>query len=423
MDGGVWLAVWLIILISFSAFFSSTETAFSAFNRIRVKNLASEGDKRASIALKLSENYDRLLSSLLIGNNIVNIAASSIATVFFVQIFGNNMGPTISTVVMTILILIFGEISPKSIAKESPEKVALNFAKPMSVICVIFTPLNFLFSQWKKLLNKVFKSTEDKGITEQELLTIVDEAQNEGGFDSHEGDLIKSAIEFKDLDAEDILTPRIDVTAFDLAQSKDALINLFIESGYSRLPVYRDSVDNIVGVVHQKDLFASLYDDRKSVEDIIKPVVFISPSMKISKLIKRLQGTKTHFAVVTDEYGGTVGIITLEDILEELVGEIWDEHDEVVEEFKQISDNVYEILGSANSDVLDDELGIELEDDDDYNTISGWVMDRLEKLPVVGDSFSYENCDVVVTEMDGRRVSKIRITVSEPEPVEEDKQD
>lgn len=410
MDSSVGFIV-LVLLLACSAFFSATETAFSSLNAIRIKNLANNGNAKAILVEKLSMRYDKLITTVLIGNNIVNIMASSIATVLFVEYFG-NAGVTISTAVMTILVLIFGEISPKSIAKDHAESFAMSVARIVYILEIILTPVNFLFSQWKKLISKIFGSGENRGITEEELITIVDEAENGGEIDSDESDLIKSAIEFNDLRASDILTPRIDVRAFEIGTPTDEIIEMFLDSGFSRLPVYKETIDNIIGVVHQKDLFHLIQKGKNKSDDIsriISPVKYVSPSMEISELIRVLQNSKTHFAVVTDEYGGTDGILTLEDILEELVGEIWDEHDEVVENVVALSDNKYKVLGSADLEELFEIFGEEPYEDAP-NTVSGWVMENLEKMPEIGDSFLYKDFYIKVKSMDQRRVSEVIIS-------------
>lgn len=406
MDDSVGLIILLAVLVGCSAFFSATETAFSSLNNIRIKNLASGGNKRAELVSKLSLNYDKLLTTILIGNNIVNILSASIATVLFVGWCG-DAGVTISTAVMTVLVLIFGEISPKSIAKDHAEGFAMAVARPIRFLEIILTPVNFLFVQWKKLLNKLFGAADNRGITEEELMTIVDEAEIGGEIDADESDLIKSAIEFNDLKASDILTPRIDVRAFEIGTPTEDIIEMFLDSGFSRLPVYRDTIDSIIGVVHQKDLFHMIQRGGEiNIMHIVSPVKYISQSMEISELIRVLQKTKTHFAVVTDEYGGTEGILTLEDILEELVGEIWDEHDEVIENVITVSDNRYIVLGSADLEELFEIFG-EDTDEDDPNTVSGWVMEQLEKMPEKGDSFDYGGFRITVCSMEARRVAEI----------------
>lgn len=398
----------MIFLILMSAYFSATETAFSSLNRIRLKNLANNGNKRAKSTLLLSENYDILLSTILIGNNIVNIASASIATIVFTKYFGNK-GVTISTIVMTMLVLIFGEISPKSLAKESPETFAMFSTPIIKFFIFILKPLNFFFMLWKRLLSKIFKVKDNRSITEEELLTIVDEAQNEGGIDEEEGELIRSAIEFNDLDVNDVLTPRVDLVAIDVRYSNEQIDRLFFESGYSRMPVYENSIDNIIGVIHEKNFHRYLKSSDKPIKDIVNPVIWATPTMKISKLLKLLQKTNSHMAVISDEYGGTLGIVTLEDILEELVGEIWDEHDEIIEEVVKIGENEYKISCSANIDKIFNLFDIHK----DYpsNTVSGFVIGELGRIPKEGDSFIYENLKIIVTKTDFRRVLEINVLV------------
>lgn len=404
----------LIFLILMSAYFSASETAFSAINRIRLKNLANGDNKKAKVALELSKNYDVLLSTILIGNNIVNIAAASIGTVVFTRYF-DKAGAAVSTVVMTLLILVFSEISPKSLAKEAPEKFAMWAAPGLKVLVFLFKPLNFLFMSWKKFLSMFFTVSEDRSITEEELLTIIDEAQNEGGINEQEGELIRSAIEFNDLDVNDVLTPRVNVIAIDLSYSDETIHRMFVESGYSRMPVYETSIDDIIGVIHEKNFHNYLHSgkEKASIRSIIKPVVWATATTKISKLLTLLQTTKSHMAIITDEYGGTAGIVTLEDILEELVGEIWDEHDEIVEEFVQLDDNEYKISGSANIDKMFDLFNI----DEEYesNTVGGFVIGELGKIPAEGDSFIYEGLKITVIKTNFRRVIEVRVSVLEDE--------
>ncbi|MBQ9980573.1 MAG: HlyC/CorC family transporter [Oscillospiraceae bacterium] len=399
----------IIILICLSAFFSATETSFSSMNKARIKTMAQEGNRRAALALKMADNFDRFLSTTLIGNNIVNICASTIATVFFIKICANaSKGTTVATIVMTAALLIFGEISPKSIAKDRPEKFAMAVAPVVNVLMIILTPINWLFFLWKKLLSKIFKSEGDRGITEEELITIVEEAESEGGIDAEESELIRSAIEFGDLEAKDILTPRVDVVAVRMGSSRDEIEEIFSESEYSRLPVYDENIDNIIGLINQKDFYNPENED-KSVSELVSPAVFVVPSMKISKILAILKKSKSHMAVVTDEFGGTEGIVTMEDILEELVGEIWDEHDEIIEEFEKLGENEYRILCSANIDKMFElfELNIEVE----APTVGGWVIEELGKIPKVGDEFTYENLYVRVTKSDPRRVLEVKVSL------------
>jgi len=406
------LIVFLVILVLLSAYFSATETAFTSFNRTRMKNMAEDGSKKAESVLKISENYDKLLSTFLIGSNLVNIAAVSLATVVFVSYYGNT-GIILSIITMMLIILIFVEITPKSLTEEKPDRFALFAVNFLRFIMLILAPLNFLFAQWKRLLAKIFKVEGKKGITEEELLTIVQEAEHDGGINEEEGEMIRSVLEFNDVEAIDILTPRVDVVAVSLKDSKEYIAELFKKTGYSRLPVFDTSIDNIIGLIHQKDFYNELLDSDKDLSAIIKPTIYVAQSMKISQLLKLLQQSKSHLAVVVDEFGGTVGIVTMEDILEELVGEIWDEHDIVVEEVTKVAENEYRILGSTNLEKMFDYFNIEYEPDTDVNTVSGWVIDRFGRIPNEGESFTYGNLIIKVSKTIHRRVQEIILKIEE----------
>ncbi len=409
----------IVICVILSSYFSATETAFSSLNRIRMKNMADNGNKRAKLVMKLYEDYDKLLSTILVGNNVVNIASTSLATILFVALINETQGPTVSTIVMTIVVLIFGEISPKSLAKEFPEKFAMLSAPFINALMKLLTPLTFVFGLWRRLLALIFHSSEEVSFTEEELLTIVDEAEQEGGIDEQEGELIRSAIEFNEMEAEDILTPRVDVEAIPATATKEEAAAIFAETGYSRIPVYEESIDNIIGVIHQKDFHNQVYHTDTPLESIINPVTFITKSMKIGNLLTLLQKNKTHLAVVADEYGGTVGIVTMEDILEELVGEIWDEHDEVVEDFVQIDENKYRVLGSANQEKMFEMF--DLDEEFESSSVGGWIAEQLNEIPEEGDHFEYKNLSVVVDKVENKRVLEVIITVN---PVsEEDEED
>lgn len=411
------MTVAIVILVMCSAYFSATETAFTSLNTIRMKTWAENGDKRAARALAVGEDYDKLLSSILIGNNIVNITATTISTLLFTKIFV-TYGATISTVVITIVVLIFGEISPKSVAKEFPERFAMFSAPILRVIIVVLTPLNFLFSMWKKLLSKIFKPSGDDGITEEELMGIVDQAESEGGLDAHEGDLIRASIEFNDLDVSDILTPRVDLVAVDEESTMQEVGALFVENGYSRLPVYHETIDNIIGVVHQKDFYKARVRGEDRLAMIKSPVVYTTPNTKIFKLLRILQMNKVHMAVVVDEYGGTEGIVTLEDILEELVGEIWDEHDEVTEFLRKQPDGSYNIDCTTDLDDMYDLF--EIKGECEASTVSGWVLEQIDRIPKQGDHFIAEGLEVTVTAVDNRRVMEINVKPVPQETAESD---
>ena len=402
----------LVFLVICSAFFSASETAYTSLNLVRMKRMAADGDERAAKVLKLAERYENLLSSILIGNNIVNILASSLATVLFVRALGNK-GVTVSTLVITVVILLVGEVTPKNIAKEHAETIAMKFYPVLFALTKLFTPLNWLLGCWQKLIGKVVKPAEDRGYTEEELITIVEEAENEGGIDAHESELIKSAIEFTDVDVEEILTPRVEIQAMELGASDDEISDLFQESGYSRLPVYQETVDNIVGILHEKDFYANR--GKVPVRELMSTPTYVMQNTKVSDLLKLLQKTKSHMAVVVDEYDGVQGIVTMEDILEELVGEIWDEHDEVVEEYRALPDGGYLVDGGAN---LDDMLELfDIHKEYDPVTVNGWVREELGRFPKAGDSFECDNLIVTVEKAEKRRATEVRVV---PKPAEED---
>lgn len=400
----------LIVLVALSAFFSATETAYMSLNRVRIKNMANDGDRRAQRVMKLLDSYDRLLATVLIGNNIVNISSASIATVLFVGFFKNN-GATISTVVMTVVVLIFGEITPKSLAKEAADSFALKVAGPVTVLNTLFTPLSFLLIRLKSAASRLIRVEKSGGMTEDELLTLVDEAEQDGGIDSGEKELLHNVIEFTDLDAGDILTPRIDVVAIDIEETPKELQELFEETGFSRIPVYRDTIDNIVGVVNEKDFHRHPLGTENTIESILQPALFIPPSVKISELLKQLQQKKVHIAVVVDEFGGTEGIVTIEDIVEELVGEIWDEHDTVAAEIREIGKDTFAVPASTELSEFFERFSVE--EETEVSTVNGWVTAHIGKIPAVGDTFDFKNLTVRVAATDEQRASEVEVTVHE----------
>ncbi len=405
MDNTV-LIISLVILVLFSGFFSATETAFSCVNKLRLKSLA-ETNKKAKKVLELSEDFDSLLSTILVGNNIVNIASTAIATVLFTRIF-HDAGAAVSTLVMTIAVLIFGEITPKSIAKEAPEKFCLAVLGPISFFKTILRPINWFFSLWKKLVYNLINIENEEAIAQEELLLMVEEAQSEGELEEHESDLISAAIEFNDLDVKEILTPRVDVIAVSIDTSLDQIEEMFRENNYSRFPIYEGTVDNIIGVLHEKDFYYLFYKKKSmNIKSIVKKVQFTSPHVKISYLLRQLQSSKSHMAIVIDEYGGTAGIITMEDILEELVGEIYDEHDEVIEYFKQIDETHWLIECDANLEDMFEHFEIDINEEYDFITVGGWVIHHMNKIPKVGDAFHFENYEVSVVKCDERHVEQV----------------
>lgn len=408
----------LITLILFSAFFSSSETAFSSLNKIKLKAMINNGNKKAEKTYILSENFSNILSTVLVGNNIVNIASATIATLFFTKLIGENKGALVSTIVMTVAVIIFGEIVPKRLAKLQPEKYAIAITPFIQLFRIIFIPFTFVFDKIGNLITSIFKTNLDDDFDSEEIITMVEEAEAEGDMDEDQADLITNAIEFNDLDVDEIFTPRVDVVCANNHDTLDDIEQKFRETGYSRLPYYVDSIDNIIGVIHEKDFYNIYYrKNENDVESILQKVIYTSENIKISKVLKQLQENKTHMAIVVDEYGGTSGIITMEDILEELVGEIYDEHDEIVEYFKKIDENKYLINCDAEIDELFEYLNLELDDERDYNTTSGWVIDNFGKIPSIGESFMYKNYNVTVTSADEKQVYEIKI-----EKIEEQEQ-
>ena len=406
------IIVGIIICVMFSAFFSASETAFTTLNRIRLKTEAEAGDSRAALVLSIAENYDKMLSTILIGNNIVNIASASLATIVFTHVLG-DAGVSVSTAVMTVIVLIFGEISPKNLAKEHPEAFARFSAPFLRLLITILTPINFIFSQWKKLLNKIFKKKSDNRMTQEELKTIVDEAQSEGGIDEEKGELIRSAIEFDDLTADDILTPRVDIVGIDEECPFQEISDIFLKNTYSRLPVYSDSIDNIIGIVHEKDYFSAQKSGISDIKQVMKKVLYISRTVKISDLLRTLQKTTSHMAIVVDEFGGTEGLVTMEDIIEELVGDIWDEHDVVIDYFNQIDDHTYVINCSADLHDLFEEFDLGDSDEFESASVGGWAMELLGKIPSVGDTFDFKGWHITVTKATSHHATQL--TMVSPE--------
>ena len=412
----------IILLTLSSTFFSATETAFSSANKIKLKNLAADDNKRAAYALKLAEDFDQLITAVLVGNTISNITMTTVATVYGIMTWGARMGPTIATVMVTLLVLIFGEISPKIIAREYAEEVALFLTPFVRGLIIILTPLTFIFNGLKIFLKKAFGKNDEPEFSEDELLTIVEEAEAGGAIGEEQSELIANAIEFNDIEAIDILTPRVDIVAVERGTPVAEIKNVFRESGLSRLPVYEDDLDNIIGVINLKDLYNNNIKTIKDTEKIIKPVAYVAETLKAAVLLKKMQAKRTHIAIVVDEYGGTTGLVTLEDIIEEIVGDIYDEHDTVTsKDVRQAGEDVYMVAGGANLEdffeIFDEEI------EADATTVNGWVMIELDRLPKTGDEFDYESrhktFHVKVTKADARRALMTRITVKD-KPDEED---
>ena len=421
------LVISLLVLLCFSAFFSASEMAFSSLNRIKLKNLAAK-NRRARLALKLLDAYDRLLSTVLIGNNIVNIVSSALATVLFVSAFGAK-GVSFATLLMTVLVLLFGEISPKTLAKESPELTALRAAPLLRFFVVVFSPLNYLAGAWKKIIVRLFPVRGDRSVTEDELLTFVGEVRQEGGINKQEEEMIRQAIEFDERTAAEIVTPRIDVAAVSETDPVEEIDRKFAETGFSRLPVYRDSIDTITGVILLKDFHHQVMKGGKAAADIVKPVVMVTKTIKIARLLRTLQQKQAHMAVLVDEFGGTLGIVTIEDILEELVGEIWDEHDEVVEPVRQNPGGGFTVTGSASlqsalafiaANTGDAEGGADQAEPEiaanggagpvANTTVGNWVMENLGAPPRCGEQFVWHDLRITVSRVQRHRVMEVTVS-------------
>lgn len=407
----------IVILTLFSGLFSATETAYSSSSKIRLKNMANDGKTKASSVLVILDDFDKFLTSVLIGNNIVNIASATISTLLFSLILKGGKGPTVSTIVITVITLLFGEIAPKSLAKQAPEKFACATVGVVNFFEFVFTPLTIVLKGWTWLVNHFAHIEQDEGDISDELITMVDEAEKDGDLEEHESDLISAAIEFNDLDVKDVLTPRVDIVAVNIASSHEQIEKAFRFNSFSRLPVYENTVDNIVGVIHEKDFYELMYHNNKGpIRRIIKPVIYTSPNTQISTCMKQLQAAKLHMAVVLDEYGGTEGIITLEDIIEELVGEIWDEHDVVEDFYTKVDDYTWMVKGDAEIDDLIDRFGVEEEDEEfDFITVSGWAIAELHHIPKVNEEFDYKNLHVTITKADQRKVLEVKVEIQKEE--------
>ena len=425
MDSTGWLWITLIVLLALSAFFSSSETAFSTINRIRMKTLAASGDKRAQKALDVSEDHDRMISSILVGNNVVNIAAASIATLLATRFLGENLGAAVSTVVMTVLVLIFGEVSPKSYAKCNAERLALRFAGPLGFVIKLCTPATFLLTLLTNRTNRASHKDNGPSVTEEELKYIIETTVEEGVFKEDESELLQSAIEFDDIKVQEILTPRVDLVAVDVADDAQTVLEMVLAERFSRLPVYEESLDKIIGVLHTREFLEEMAAGKTpDVRSLLTECLYVHKNKKISSLLGDFKRTKINMAVVMDDYGGTMGIVTTEDILEELVGEIWDEDEEIVDEFVDLGEGRYEIAGELTVREMLEQLDLP-EDliDTDSNTVGGWVLDELGRIPEAGDSFTCSGLNVTVQQVEEQRVQKLLLELPKPGEPDKEKQE
>lgn len=415
----------LVVLLCFSAFFSASETAYSSLNKIRMKNYADGGNKKAKRALAVVDDFDRLLSTILVGNNVVNMASASIATVIATSIFGTS-GAAVATTVMTILVLIFGEILPKTLAKENSESIAMKTGGLLRFFIKLLTPVVFFFVKIKEFSLRLLKGAEAQpSVTEEELKYIVESIEQEGVLEEQESDLVQSALDFDEITVQEILTPRVDLVTIDVEDPLDEALEVVLGAHFSRIPVYRGTVDNIIGVLQVRDLLKAVVQKTDTrLSHLVTDCVFVHKTMKISTLLAEFKAKKLHLAVVTDDYGGTMGIVTMEDVLEQLVGDIWDESDEVRDDFVQIGRGTFIVSGDMNVFEMLEELG---EDDrgfeSDYNTAGGWAMEMLGHIPEAGEQYSYRDLVVTVSEVEEQRILSLRVEriptlEEEPEPGE-----
>ena len=412
----------VIVLVLLSGFFSGTETAFSCANKIKLKTLISQGKKNAKAVYKFAdEKYDKLVTAILVGNNVVNLSASALGTILFAELIQNNadLATTVSTAVLTVVVLIFGEITPKYFASVYPEKVCFLFYPLMQIFYWLLWPVCKIFDGFKFLLAKVFKLKKDETVTDEELLTLVEEAEESGALKEDESELVRSALEFDDLKVEDILVPRVDVYAVDEDSTMDEIRETFEKTGYSRLPVYKDTIDNVIGLIHERDFFSGYIRGEKEIGHLVQDIVFTTEYTRISTLLKQLQKQKIHMAAVSDEYGGLVGIVTLEDILEELVGEIWDEHDEEEVLYGQIAEGEYWVDGKCELDPFFELYEKEFKDEDcDSNTLGGWVTEKYGEIPPVGAVVYFEDIEIKVVKATKQKVLKLRSRILSENEVE-----
>lgn len=425
-----WRIIILLILLAFSAFFSSAETCLTTVNKMRMKSLADEKVKNANLVLKLIENPTKLLSAILIGNNIVNLTASSLTTSFAIQL-ANKLGYSnlvsavtgIATGILTVLVLIFGEIVPKSLATTSSEKLALLYAKPIYTFTTLLTPLSFIMNQISNALLRLFHvdTSKQPAITENELRTIVDVSHQEGVIESEERQMITNVVDFGDSLAKDVMVPKMDVAFVNVNLSYNELVEQYAEHTFTRMPVYSESRDNVVGIINLKDLF--FYQGSKkdfSLAEIMREPYFTYEYKKISELFFEMKQESIPMAIVLDEYGSTSGMLTIEDLIEEIVGEIRDEYDENEEdEITKIDDETYILLGVAKLDDVDEKLGITLESED-YDSISGHIINLLDHFPETGETVSDEFATYTVLEAEKNRIDKVKLHLLPPALSEEE---
>lgn len=410
------LYVGIVVLLLASAFFSSSEIAYASLNSLRLKKKQEEHPTLSKkLALKISSDYENTLGAILIGNNLANNAASSIATVMVLALLGDNYA-WVATVAMTLLVLVFGEIIPKVLAKQFADKFSVAIAIPIYILSVILRPITIIIMLFVNSISKIWSGiiTDVDAVSEDDLENIIDIVEDEGVLDEEQCDLLQNALDFDDVSAYEIITPRVDMEAIDIRDPYEKNIEKILGCTYSRIPVYEDTPDRIIGILHLNHVYKELVEnERVSLRSLLLPVTYVHKTMPLPDVLEKMKETKTHMVVVLDEYGGTMGIVTMEDVLEQLVGEIWDETDEIEREFVCVDDTHFEAVGEMRVYDFFDEFDIDIEDDetfeDDNITIGGWVTDMLEGDIEEGDSFKYENLVITVLEIGDKRIERIAV--------------
>ena len=405
----------VIILLSASAFFSSAETALMTSNKLRMRNLAENGNKRAAKVLKVTENTDKMLSAILIGNNIVNLTASSISTALTLKIFGSKL-VGIATGILTFLILVFGEITPKNVASKNAEKMALAYIGVISFLVTLLTPVIFIVNTVSKFVISIFNKNSDdnNAVTEEELRAMVEYSHEEGVIENEEKKMIVNVVDFGDTVAGDIMVPRVDMVMVDEKSSYEEILQVFREERYTRIPVYEETPDNVIGILNVKDFL--LIEDKENfvMKELLREPLYTYEYKKTSALMMDMRKTGANIVIVLDEYGITAGLITLEDMLEEIVGEIRDEFDADEDEgITKVSDLEYLIDGSTNLDDINDRIGLSLSSEE-YESIGGLIMEKLGRLPVEGEIINFDNIVLTVKKMDHARIEKVCLKLKQP---------
>lgn len=421
MTSDIIMGIVIAILVLLSAFFSATETAFSFVNKIRIQHSVDNGNKKAKNALYVIENFDNALTTILICNNIVNLSCSSIATVLCLHLFG-DMGSAIATGATTLLVLTFGEVIPKCLAKEHCDAFTLKTAGLLRVLMFILKPFVFVFLKLKSLALKIAGGSEDSpSVTENELKYIVESIEEEGVLEESESEMVRSALDFDEKTAEEILTPRVDVTFINISDSQEKIKDIIIENRYSRIPVYEETVDHIVGILHTRDYLESLADGKApDLRDIMQTPYFVFRTQQLSKILNAFKRTKIHLAIVTDEYGGTLGIVTMEDLLEEIVGEIWDEDEEIEHNYYKIGKGEFLVNGDIE---LDDLLALfDLDEDaieSDSVTVGGFILEHAGTIPHKRQSIEADGFRFTVMEVKDQRIIRVVVKKLDTESEEQ----